>query len=159
MVTNYVDPAATRTADLGPCRCPVDPKPHARDSAEVVLRFGFGEKGRIRQAGRTLGIEASYQVMILLGTKSWTLVLPDGSARPIDSDQVSRLDEIIVLGEEDDLGELRTPGFMQALLPAMQAGEPEAPLPNASGAPSSDGRSGSASPTQTTTTSPNSTST
>lgn len=156
MATNYVDQAATRTADLGPCRCPVEPRPHVRDSAEVVARFGYGERGRIRQTARTAGVEAGYQLAILLGTKSWTLVLPDGSARPITSAQIALLDEATIAGVEDKLGMLVQDGLMQALAPAL---DPDDPLPNAPGAPSPDGRSESASPTQTTETPPSSTST
>ncbi len=156
MATNYVDQAATHTADLGPCRCPVDPEPHVRDTAEVVTRFGYGERGRIRQTARTAGVEAGYQVAILLGVKSWTLVLPDGSARPITPTQIAALDEATVAGVESKLGELVQDGLMQALAPAL---DPDDPLPNAPGAPSPDGPSESASPTQTTQTPTSSTST
>ena len=146
MPGNYNDPAATRSVDLGPCRCPVDPKPHVNDSADVVVRFGFGPLGRIRQASRTFGAEEGYQVAILLGAKRWTLVLPDGSARPIDAEQVAMLDEATVTGVEGPDGEVVQHGLMFYLAEAI---EPEDPLPNAPGAPSPDGRPESASPTQT----------
>jgi hypothetical protein len=150
--SNHVDEAATRTFDLGPCRCPVDPKPHVNDSAELVSRFGIDAKGRIRHAGRQFGVEAGFQVAILLGVKSWTLVRPDGSARPITAEEVARLDEATVTG----IDALGVAGLMQGLGPLM---EPDDPLPNPSGAPSSAGRSESASPTQTTPTPATSTST
>lgn len=90
---NYVDPDFTRPVDLGPCRCPVEPRPHDRDSADVVALFGEGQRGKIRQAGRLGGAEAFKQMAILLGVKRWSLVLPNGSARPIDAEQIERLDE------------------------------------------------------------------
>ena len=156
MQSNYVDEAATRTQDLGPCRCPVDPKPHTNDSAEVVTRFAFGAKGRIRQAARTLGTEAGYQVAIVLGVKSWTLVRPDGSARPITGEEIAALDEMTVVGREGPGGEIVQEGLMHALAPLL---DPEDPLPNGSAAPSPAGQSESGSPARTIPPPPTSTST
>lgn len=156
MATNHVDPEATRPFDLGPCRCPVDPPPHVNDSANVVTRFGFGAKGRIRHASRTAGVEAGYQVAILLGVKSWTLVLPDGKERPIDSEQVALLDEAIVVGTQDELGQVVQEGLMHALAPLLA---PEEPLPKPSADRSPAGRSASGSRTRTTRPPPSSTST
>jgi hypothetical protein len=154
---NYVNPEATRTADLGPCRCPVDPAPHERDSAEVVVRFGYGDKGKIWQTRRAAGLEAAHQVMVLLGVRSWTLVRPDGSARPINPEEVARLDELTIIGRSGpDPGQPLAKGLVDYLDEAM---EPEDPLPNPSGAPSPDGPSESASPTQTIQAQPSSTST
>lgn len=143
MAGNYVDPGATRPADLGPCRCPVEPKPHERDSANVVPLFGYGDRGAIRQAGRLGGPEAFKATMLLRGVKSWTLVLPNGSARPVDAAQIALLDEATV----------------DALVEALDEAFAEDPLPNAPGAPSPDGRSGSATSTQETEAPPSSTST
>lgn len=97
---NYVDPDATRTLDLGPCRCPVEPKPHVNDSADVIVRFPYGARARIDEAS---GMQANL-VAILLGVKRWTLVMPDGSARPIDTTQVYLLDEPTVLALCSDEG-------------------------------------------------------
>lgn len=134
-MANYVDPAATRPFVIGPCRCPVDPKPHVEDSADIVVRFGYGERGKIRQAGRLGGLEALNMASILHGVKRWTLVLPDGSARPIDAAQVALLDEDTVERLVSDEG--------------LDQAWAEDPLPNRSGAPSPDGSSASASPIQT----------
>jgi hypothetical protein len=104
-VSNYVDPDATRPFDLGPCRCPHPegtPPPHVNDSADIVVRFPYGDRSKIRLAsGGMLN-----QVAILLGVKRWTLVLPDGSARPIDGLQVHRLDEptVELLVSDEGLG-------------------------------------------------------
>ncbi len=157
MANNFTDQEATRAVDLGPCRCPVEPRPHVNDSADVVVRFGFGALGRIRQASRTMGPEAGYQTAIVLGVKRWTFVLPDGSARPITYEQVALLDEATVTGTEGEVpGSVLQAGLMTYLSDAI---EPEDPLPNGSGAPSPDGRSESASPVPTTQAPPSSTST
>lgn len=156
-MTNYADPSALKTAPLGPCRCPRDPKPHPDgDTVTVVRKFGYGELGKVRQAARTHGREASYQVAALLGVKAWTLVMPDGSPRRIDAEQVARLDEVTMVGREGPKGELLVPGIMHAL---DEAFEPEDPLPNTSSAPSPAGQSESAGPTPTPPEQPASTST
>ena len=155
--TNYVDEKATRTQDLGPCRCPVEPRPHVNDSAEVVTRLSFAEKGRVRQAGRIAGQEAAMQVAILIAVRSWTLVLPDGSARPITAEEIARLDELTVSGYEHPVtGDVVQEGLLHAIDRLL---DPEDPLPNGSGAPSPDGPQESATPTQTTPAPPSSTST
>lgn len=157
MQSNYVDEKATRTQDLGPCRCPVDPKPHVNDSAEVVTRLGFGEKGRVRQAGRLAGHDAALQVAILIAVKSWTLVLPDGSARAITAEEIARLDELTVSGYEHPVtGDVVQEGLLHAVSPLL---DPEDPLPNGSGAPSPAGQQESATPTRKTRRPPSSTST
>lgn len=143
--SNYVDPDATRPVDLGPCRCPVEPRPHERDSADVVVLFGEGQRGKIRQAGRLGGAEALKQMAVLLGVKRWSLVLPDGSVRPINAEQVERLDE----------------GTVELLLRqgALDDAFAEDPFPKLLGAPSPNGSSASASRTPTTRTRRRSTST
>lgn len=143
MATNYVDPDATRPVTIGPCRCPGTP--HETDTADIVVRFGYGERGRIRQTTRVAGLEAGYQVAILLGVKRWTLVLADGTIRPIDAEQIGRLDEGTVnrLLADDLLGD------------AFE----EDPLPNPLGDPSPSGSPASATQTQTTPEPPSSTST
>jgi hypothetical protein len=135
-VSNYVDPEATRPepVDLGPCGCPLEPKPHARDSAVVRARFGYGDRGIIRQAGRQGGPEAFHIQTIVRGVVSWTLLLPDGKPRPIDVLQANRLDEPTV----------------DKLIDALDEAFAQDPLPNESGAPSPDGPLESASPTPTT---------
>ncbi|MES2210956.1 MAG: hypothetical protein V4515_12360 [Chloroflexota bacterium] len=130
-MSNYADPDATRPVDLGACRCPGTP--HSADSADVVGRFGYGELGKIRQAGRLGGPEAFKAMAVLIGVKRWTLVLPDGKPRPIDAGQVSMLDEWTI----------------DALIVHLDEAFAEDPLPNAPGAPSPDGPSESASPTPT----------
>ncbi|HXU85587.1 MAG TPA: hypothetical protein VN773_07255 [Verrucomicrobiae bacterium] len=150
-MTNYVDPSATRPVSLGPCRCPLvnGQAPHEADSANVVIRYGYGELGAIRRALRTQGVEAFKMAAIQLGVKSWNLVLPDGTPRPVDADQVARLDEATVtlfMGSDDVVG----------LLDEAFA---EDPLPNASGGPSPAGSPESGSPIPTTPEPPSSTST
>lgn len=160
-MSNYADPSATRTVlfdewrdrqpdkdpirDLPSCRCPGTP--HQRDSATVVVRLGYGAKGAVREATRRGGIEAGHLVLILRAVRSWNLVVPDGSARPLDGQQVELLDDQTVQWLLEELD---------------QAWEDDA-LPNASSAPSPDGSPGSAGPIQTTPTttetSPDSTST
>lgn len=132
MIENRVDPDATKTADLGPCRCPG--QPHTGDSAVVVRLFSYAERGLIRQAGRLGGVEAFYLTTIARGVKSWTFVLPDGSPRPVTIEEVNRLDE----------------GTVDVLIAALDDAFAEDPLPNESGAPSPSGSPGSATSTQTT---------
>lgn len=145
--TNYVDPEETRPVTIGPCSCPPvgGKRPHETDTADLVVRFGYGELGRIRQTARIGGQEASYQVMILIGVKRWNLVKPDGSVREINALEVGRLPESIVtrLLEDDMLG----------------AAFEDDPLPNRSGDPSPSGSPESDTPTQTTPTPSSSTST
>ena len=131
MTSNYVDTSKTRTVSR-PCACPGEP--HAEDTADVREAFGYGEKAIYRQAGwlRSKGqvfSEEDAKIAILsLGVKRWNLVRPDGSARPVTSDEISLLDEATL---EWLYAELR---------PALATN----PLPNASGARSSDGPSASA---------------
>lgn len=145
---NYADPAATRHVVLGPCRCPKKDgaRPHAEDTADVVTAFGYGELAEIYQATRALGKERGYLVAILLGVKRWNLVLPDGTARPIDALQVARLRKADIdrFLADDVLGD---------------AFEEDDELPNPSGDPSPDGSPASSSPTPTTPEPPSSTST
>lgn len=128
---NWVDPDATKPVDLGPCRCPG--RPHTGDSATVVRLFSYAERGLIRQAGRLGGGEAFNLSSIARGTKAWTLVLPDGSPRPITTQEVNRLDERTV----------------NILIEALDDAFAEDPLPNESGAPSPSGSQESATSTQT----------
>lgn len=128
---NYVDPDATRPFDLGPCRCPVEPKPHINDSADLIVRFPYGDRVRINEVSAM----RANQVAILLGVKRWTLVLADGSARPIDAGQVYLLDEptVDLLCGDEGLG----------------AAMKDEPLPKASGAPSPAGTPAKGSRTRT----------
>lgn len=144
-MSNYADPSAVRTVDLGPCRCPVDPKPHERDSAVVLKRFGYGAKGQIRQAGRIHGVESGHLMMALLGTRHWTLVLPDGSPRPLTPEQLEALDDVTLFGREEN-DEVVVPGLLTYLADAMT----EEPLPNASSGPSPAGTPEKDTPTPTT---------
>jgi hypothetical protein len=131
---NYADPDATRPITIGPCRCPGTP--HATDTADIRVHLGYGEISKFRQAARLGGIEQGKLMLILLGVTRWNLVLPNGSARPVDAVQVSRLDEAIVdvLCSDEHLG----------------ASFGEETLPNGSGDPSPDGSPASDIPTLTT---------
>jgi hypothetical protein len=130
-LTNYVDPDATRPITLGPCRCPGTP--HEADTADVVVRFGYGEKAKIRQVGRMGGIEQLKLMAVLLGVKRWNLVLPNGSARPIDAEQIARLDEDTIDALFDTGGALDDAFAVRADLPKASSG------PSPSGSPGSGG--------------------
>lgn len=132
MPSNYIDPDETRPLDLGPCRCPVEPAPHVRDQATIVKRFGYGDRMKVREA--TSGSQAN-MIAILLGTKTWNLVLKNGNDRPISPVQVALLDQQTVeaLIADDALG----------------AAMEDDPLPNAPSAPSPDGSQESAGITPT----------
>lgn len=147
-MSNRANPTAIRTVYLdewrqtgenaapyrdGPaCGCSGDH--HTRDSAVIVERLGYGAKGAIREAARRQGLEAGHIVLLLRGVRSWNLVLEDGSPRPLDITEVSLLDEATVQWLVDELDE---------------AWVDDLPLPNAPSAPSPDGSSASAIPTQT----------
>lgn len=131
-MTNYADPAATTTVYLEPCGCPG--QPHAKDAAVVVARFGYGARGAIIEAGRRGGEEAAHLVTILRGVRSWNLVLPDGSPRPLDPASVELLD-------------VRT---VQWLLDATEQAWGDDDLPNGSSGPSPAGSPESPGPTPTT---------
>ena len=110
MISNRADPSQTKRVEL-PCRCPGTP--HASDSAQVVALFGYADRGVIRQAGRLGGVESFYQMMLLRGVISWTLTLPDGSARPVDEEEIGLLDEgtviALVRGLDDAFAEEPVP--------------------------------------------------
>lgn len=133
MIGNYIDPDATHPVDLGECRCPGD-APHGHDDAVVVNLFGYGERGVIRQAGRMGGPEAFKLMAILKGVRSWSLTLPDGKPRPIDAQQLERLDE----------------GTIDKLIAALDPAFEEDPLPKAPGAGSRNGSRVNGSSTRTT---------
>lgn len=143
-MSNYHDQEATRQVEIGPCRCPVDPKPHPTDTADVRVRFGWGERQAIEEAGSPSAVNLAG---LLAGVKRWNLVLPDGSARNVDRLQLILLDDFTVNR------------LVEELRPAME----DEPLPNSSSAPSPDGSLESATPTPTspssTETSPDSTTT
>jgi hypothetical protein len=137
-MSNYSDPEAVRPPiALGWCGCPRkdgDPPPHGdTDYVTIVERLGYADIGVTRQIARVKGVEAYHQALILVAVKAWTFVLPDGKPRPIDSDQVGRLDERTVtrLLEDDILGLVFT--------------DIEESPPNGSGAPSVNGSPESAS--------------
>lgn len=134
MSDNRADTKASRPFVIGPCTCPG--RPHTEDTADLRVLYGYGELGRIRQAGRLAGIEAYMQAAILIGVVRWNLVLANGSARPIDADEVGLLSESIVdrLMADDGLG--------------AAFGDDE--LPNPSAAPSPSGSQESGFPTPTT---------
>ncbi len=136
-MTNYADPEAVRPPiALGWCGCPGTP--HDTDYVTIVQQLGYGDIGMTRQVARLKGVEAYYQTLILVGVKDWTFVLPDGRPRPIDVDQVARLDErtVVRLVSDDILGLV------------FPKDEDESP-PNGSGAPSESGSPESATSTQT----------
>lgn len=161
-MSNRADPSKVRTVYLDTWRadpetdarfrdgaaCGCEPGHHDRDSAVVLTQIGYGIKGAVREATRRQGIEAGQLVLVLRGVRSWNLVLDDGTPRPLDATEVQLLDDATV----------------QWLLDSLDAAwEDDAPLPNASSAPSPDGPSESAGPTpispSTTETSPGSTNT
>lgn len=132
MIENRVDPDATRPADLGPCRCPG--QPHTGDSAVVVRLFSYAERGVIRQAARLGGMEAGELMAIARGTRSWSLVLADGSPRPLTTEEINLLDV----------------GTVKALLRELDPAFDEDPLPKARSARSLNGSPASATSTQMT---------
>lgn len=142
-MSNRADAEATRPFVIGPCSCPGTP--HTEDTADLRVQFGYGEIGRIRQAGRQFGPEALFQAAILVGVVRWNLVKADGSVREVSAAEVALLSEPVVdrLVSDEGLG----------------GSYGEEALPNPSGAPSPSGSQASASPTQTTPEPPSSTST
>src|SRR5262245_19218144 len=96
MSGNYVDTTETRTVNR-PCACPGTP--HEQDIATVRVRLGYGELAIFRQAGwvRSKGEVFSHEdakaALLTLGVRGWNLALPDGTARPVDTKQISLLDE------------------------------------------------------------------
>lgn len=129
-MSNYHDPDATRPIEIGPCRCPVEPKPHTTDTADIRVRFGWGERQQIEEAGSPSAINLAG---LVAGVKRWNLVLPDGSARPLDRVQLILLDDATVNRLVEELS-----GAME-----------DEPLPLASAEPSPDGSSATATPTPT----------
>ena len=146
MSGNYVDTGETRPVSR-PCSCPGTP--HAEDTADVRTRLGYGELALFRQAGylRSKGVvfsnEDAKAALLALGVRNWNLVRPDGSARPVSSQEIALLDEDTV----------------EWLFTELQPAIARKPLPNGSGAPSPDGPQESAGHTRTTKGQPQPTST
>jgi hypothetical protein len=141
---NYVDTGATRHVERrgaegrGVCLCPGTP--HDLDTADVRTKLGYGELAIFRQAGwlrsrgQVFSTEDAKASLLALGVTSWNLVRPDGSARPISTAEVERLDEDTV----------------EWLYAELQPAITRNPLPNPSGAHSPGGRRASAGHTRTT---------
>lgn len=137
---NYVDPEAVRPPIPVPCSCPRAEgaeAPHDQDYVTVVRQFGYGAKGVMRETARRHGAEAYNQKVLELGIRAWTFILPDGKPRPVDAEQIARLDEPTV---EVLLGD----GVVGLAFLA-----DDDPLPNGSSAPSDSGSRGSATTTLT----------
>lgn len=126
---NYVDTRETRSVSRPPCSCPGTP--HAEDTADIRVKLGYGELAIVRDAlwrrskGQYPSTEDSKMALLALGVTRWNLVLPDGSARPVSTEEIARLDE-------------NTIEWLHAeLLPAIK----REPLPNGSADRSPGGRS------------------
>lgn len=158
MAGNYADPEETRWEEIGPCRCPGDPRPHTVDRVRVLAQLGYGDRARIAVATRSGGVEAGYMMTVLVGVKEWNLVLPDGSPRPITLEQIGRLDAVTLLGRTTGRGKAEQVVY-RGILICLDPAWADDPLPNGSGAPSADGSSGRDTPTQTTSEPPSSTTT
>ena len=127
----------TTTVDLGPCQCP--DTPHDRDSAEVYDVLGWDDLVDVRDRNRSAGSRAL--ALVTHAVASWTLLERNGTGTypvPVTEANVHRLD--------DPTSDLLWPACWAAFQAA------EAPLPNASGAPSRPSRPASASRTRKTTT-------
>lgn len=137
MSGNYVDTRETRPITR-PCSCPGTP--HDQDTADVRIKLGYGELAIFRQAGylRSQGIvfsnEDAKASLLGLGVVRWNLATPDGSARPVSSDEIERLDEDTV------------EWLFRELQPAIS----RTVLPNPSGVRSPGGRRANAGRTRTT---------
>lgn len=120
---------ATTTVSLGDCRCPGTP--HDEDTAEVLEELPWDV---LVEVGMLDGI-AAYRRLVLGCLVGWNLV--DGDGKPVE------ITPAIV-------GRLR-PDRLEPIAAAVNAAyqRAQAPLPNASGAPSRRSRPGSASPNPT----------
>lgn len=125
MTARFINPGTT-TVDLGPCQCPGTP--HDRDTAEVREGLGWADLVDVRSADRTPGQRAL--ILVTRAVASWTLLEADAEGRavpvPVSEANVHRLD--------DATSDLLWPACYAAFEAA------QAPLPNASGAPSPDSR-------------------
>ena len=120
---------ATTTVSLGPCRCPGTP--HDEDSAEVLEELPWH---LLAEVGTLNGISA-YRRLVLGALVGWNLVDGDGQPVEITPALVDRL----------------RPARLEPIAAAIQVvfDRANAPLPNASGAPSRPSRPASASPNPT----------
>lgn len=107
---------ATDTVDLGECRCPG--RPHDRDTAEICRELPWDV---LVDVGLLSG-SAAYRRLVFGGLVGWNLVDVAGEPVPITEETVRRL-------RSDRLDPIAT-AINAAFLRA------QAPLPNASGAPS-----------------------
>jgi len=120
---------ATTTVPLGPCRCPGTP--HDEDSAEVLDELPWDV---LVEVGMLDGISA-YRRLVLGALVGWNLV--DGDGQPVEITPAL-------------VGRLRA-DRLEPIAAAVNAAyqRAQAPLPNASGAPSRPSRPASASPNPT----------
>jgi hypothetical protein len=118
---------ATTTVVLGECRCPG--RPHDEDTAEVLLELPWET---LVDVGLLSGA-AAYRRLIAGALVAWNLVDADGEPAPLTEVSRLRYDRL------DPIADAVNAAYQRA----------QAPLPNASGAPSRRSRreSASANPT------------
>jgi hypothetical protein len=118
---------ATTTVILGECRCPG--RPHAEDTAEVLLELPWET---LVDVGLLSGA-AAYRRLITGALVGWNLTDADGEPVPLSEVSRLRYDRL------DPIADAVNAAYQRA----------QAPLPNASGAPSRRSRreSASANPT------------
>ena len=125
---NFIS-GGTRTVILGECRCPG--RPHDEDTAEVLLELPWDV---LVEVGLLNG-GAAYRRLVLGALVSWNLSDAEGEPVPVAADTVGRL----------------RPDRLEPIADAVNDAytRAQAPLPNASAAPSRRSRQGSGSPNPT----------
>lgn len=126
-MTRFVNPAATRTVDLGPCECPGTP--HENDWAKVRAELSGSEIARIQQAPQT---EDGLTEAIIPFIPEWNLLSPSGDEWPVTADAISLLNAATLTAITNVLTEVLAESSR---------------LPNPSSAPSPASSRGSASKT------------
>lgn len=87
----FVDRKAVKSLDLGPCECPVEPKPHERDYVHVKEFRSYTERLAEVDAGAR-GLVEYNRVRWQQRIKGWNLVDENGKPLPVTQASFNELD-------------------------------------------------------------------
>ena len=88
----FVDRNATQMVELGPCDCPVDPKPHDKDWVKLRENLSYADLLRLSDA-MAQGNEMAIRFMLRVRLADWNLVNTNGKKAAITDAIISELDQ------------------------------------------------------------------
>ena len=87
----FVDRKAVVSLDLGPCECPVEPKPHEKDFVHFRANRSYADRLAEVDAGAR-GLQEYNRVRWQTRIKGWNLVNEDGKPVPVSNASFAELD-------------------------------------------------------------------